>query len=183
MEGTRELWSTIDVPLHYGPTSNTLEWFQQSVGMQVPGSTRCLTSADTNVRWNGGVLPRDHRFRVDRWRVRVVAPRVLLRDDSWWEWCSWTEVRFEIHWNTIANLPLDELIKIPRTREPHFRPAVEIREGDSFRVALNPQNVIRDWPRLRDRVLIESPMYAVLNMGQWPPIKLRCFLSGQLEQP
>lgn len=183
MESTRELWSTIDVPIHYGPSSNTLEWFQHSVGTQAPGSSRCLTSADTNVRWAGGCLPHGYRFRVDRWRVRVVAPRTLLRDDSWWEWCSWTEVRFEVRYNTVAELPLDELIKIPRTREPHFRPVIDIREGMAFRVALNPQNIVRDWQRLRDRILDDSPMYAVLDASQWPPIKLRCFLSGQLDQP
>lgn len=183
MDSTRELWSTIDVSIHYGPSANTFEWFQSAVGTMAPGSSRCLTSADTNVRWSGGRLPQGHRFLVDRWRVRVVAPRVLLRDDSWWEWCSWTEVRFEVRWSTVANLPLDELIKIPRTRESHFRPAIEIDADSPFRVALNPQNIVRDWNRLRARILEESPMYAVLDVAQWPPIKLRCFLSGQFGQP
>lgn len=183
MTSTCEFWSTIDVPLRNGPHTSTLEWFQHSVGMQVPGSSRYLTAADTNVRWTGGALPRDHRFRVDRWRARVVAPRVLLRDDSWWDWCSWTEVRFEVRYTTVAALPLDELIRIPRTREPHFRPPIEILEGIPFRVALNPQKFLGDWRRLYDRILAETPMYAVVDPPQWPPIKLRCFLGGLWDQP
>lgn len=181
--GTRELWSTIDIPLAHGPTSNTVDWFEKSVGMQSPTSNRVMTAADTNVRWSGGILPEGCHFTVDRWRVRVVAPRVLLRDDSWWDWCSWTEVRFEVGYRTIAELPLDELIKIPRTREPHFQPAIDIPQRTRFRVAFNPQRVIFDWERLRDRILEASPMYTILDGRHWPPIKLRCFLGGRLNVP
>lgn len=179
-----DLWSTIDIPLMQGPTTNSVEWFQASVAMMAPGSSRCLTCADTNVRWAGGSLPQGYHFTVDRWRVRVVGPRVLLRDDAWWDWCSWTEVRFENRYKTVGALPLDELIKIPRTREPHFRPPVEISEGTAFRVVLNPQAFLFDWARLRGRILETTPMYAIFDdPNRWPPIKLRCFLSGQMRAP
>lgn len=181
--GTYTFFSTIDVPLHHGPTNNTVEWFQITIGMQSHTSNRVLTAADTNVPVNGGHLPHGWRFKVDRWHVRVGGPRVLLRDDAWWEWCSWTQVRFEVRWRDVGTLPLDELIRIPRTREPHFTPAIDIPEQTLYRVSLNPQRPIDDWPRVRDRILEESPMYAVIDPKRWPPIKLRCFLSGQLERP
>lgn len=182
-----ELWSTIDLQLGNDVPTVNLRWFSYSPSMQVENAVRTATRADTNIPRKGDAsgLPSGWHFKVRGWRARAVAPRCVLREDSWWAWCATVSVAFYVRDKSVARWPFDELLRSPRLRDGvtgpgHFDPPIEIPEACPFWVEFQPEHPYPDWDRVRELAVTADPSNAFKTPGQYTPIKLRCFLRGAL---
>jgi len=177
-----ELWSTIDITVDRVSTQS-LEWFSYSRSMQVAGSTRMATAADTNVLLPGR-MPQGDRFEVRAWRARATASRSLMRTDAWWAWCATVAIRFDYNDRTVTMWTLDELLRAPRPRHDYaspgtFNPAIVLLEHLNYCVRFEPQNP--PTPAFQAALLdsvADDPMNAVVAAKDWAPIKIRCYLRG-----
>jgi len=184
-----ELWSTIDIALGVQFPVLSFAWFDYGLSQQVTGGVRVATQADTNIPRTGhsGLQP-GWRMAIRQWRARAVGPSALLRSDDWWSWCATVYVELVIHRHNVATWTLDELLRAPRLRAGITSPGtfvipIELRENFHYHVRLTPTVGGQQAERARIAAVTARPEYAVLPSDLWEPLKLRCYLRGDLTMP
>lgn len=185
-----ELWSTYDLRLDCSLPEVPMQWFQYGLSQQVSGGHgRTATQADTNIMRNGYAgLQQGCKMMIRAWRARAVAPRALLRSDAWWAWCATLRVDFMINMQTVATWTLDELLRAPRLRggvesPGSFIPPIELPAGLTYEVRVIPTTTAKRHDLVRQIAIETSPACALLPPETWEPIKLRCYLRGELTRP
>lgn len=185
-----ELWSTYDLRLDVLLPEHPMQWFQYGQAQQVSGGHgRVATQADTNlVRTGSSGLQQDCKMEIRAWRARAIAPRALLRSDEWWEWCATVRVDFIINMRMVAAWTFDELLRAPRPRVDgdspgSFRTPITLPAGLAFEVRMTPTVLAKRHDHARQIAIATRPEYALLPPSAWTPIKLRCYLRGDLTRP
>lgn len=185
-----ELWSTYDMRLDVLLPDFPMQWFQYARAQPVSGGRgRPATQADTNlVRAGSSGLQQGCKMEIRAWRARAIAPRALLRSDEWWAWCATLAVDFTINGRMVAAWTFDELLRAPRCRSGvdspgSFRPPIRLPEHLSFEVRLTPTVIAERHDRVRQIAIEARPEYALLPPESWEPIKIRCYLRGELTRP
>lgn len=185
-----ELWSTYDLRLDVPLPVHPMQWFQYGLSQQVSGGHgRIATSADTNlVRAGYAGLQQDCKMAIRAWRARAVAPRALLRSDEWWAWCATLRVDFTVNMRTVATWTLDELMRAPRLRGGIESPGsfvmpIPLPQHLAYEVKVIPTVSASRHDGVRAVAIAAHPEYALLPPETWEPIKLRCYLRGNLTRP
>lgn len=185
-----EIWSTYDLRLDAPLPEFPMQWFQYGQAQQVSGGHgRIATQADTNlVRAGSSGLQKGCKMEIRAWRARAVAPRALLRSDEWWAWCATVRVDFMINDRMFAAWTFDELLRAPRYRSGvdspgSFCTSIRLPEHLPYEVRLTPTVIAERHDRARQTAIAACPEYALLPPESWEPIKLRCYLRGELTRP
>lgn len=180
-----ELWSTYDLRLDQPLPEHPMQWFQYGLSQRVSGGWgRVATQADTNlVRPGNAGLQHGCSMGVRAWRARAVAPRLLLRSDEWWAWCATLRVDYLISTATVATWTLDELLRAPRLRAESpgsFIPPLRLPSQINYEVRITPTALAAHHDAVRQIAITARPEYTYLPPVAWEPIKLRCYLRGNL---
>lgn len=185
-----ELWSTYDLRLDVALPEHPMQWFQYGLSQAVSGGHgRVATQADTNlVRSGYAGLQQGCKMDVRAWRARAIAPRVLLRSDEWWAWCATLRVDLYIHSKTVAAWTFDELLRAPRLRSGvdspgSFRTPLTLPEHIGYEVRITPTVLAKHHEAVRQIAVAARPAYALTPPETWEPIKIRCYLRGDLTRP